>query len=572
MDDINSVSFRKSRKVPLIQGSMAMRRPIARTIRLLTGIAALMQTALLPVAGPAVAAAPAAVARQDYGGLAAGPYHRLVILNAMVIPGHGGPAAGPYDIVIEGNRITEMTSFDPVTVGRRGATARPTGDRVIDATGKFVMPGMIDLHMHIREDPLPLEYNYYLKLAHGVTTQVPAPDRGLAASMEQARLSDRNAILAPRLFPIWNWERLDGYTREQLEDPAQAPRIAREVVAKGAHVVSVGGLGWNPELFGAVCKAVYDAGGITTVHLPPATNAVVNALTAAKLGVTMIEHHYGYAESALDRTTQDFPREYLYDDESERFRHAGVVWNEADREPARTRLLTDVAKELAESGVTMLPTRVVYEANRDILRAQSLPWHEKYTHKVLWDKYLPNRNLHGGYFWNWTSDDEAAWSKAYDLWGGLIFAFNKYGGRVAYGTDDSYIWATPGFSNVRELELLRETGMHNYEVLKAATFNSAKTLRQSKLGLVRPGYIADLLIVDRNPAYNLAFLYSFGAHTLDKDGQMIRTSGIVHTIKDGIVLENAKVMEAVARMVAESKAGETKPDSVTEPFLPSTMP
>lgn len=527
--------------------------------------------AALPAPAIARQASAAPAAQDRFGGLAAGPYQRLVILNAMVIPGHGGPAAGPYDIVIEGNRIVSMTPFDPVTVGRRGATGRPSGDRVIDATGKFVMPGMIDLHMHIREDPLPLAYNYYLKLAHGVTTQVPAPDRGLAASMQQARLSASNAILAPRLFPIWGWERLEGYTREQLEDPAQAPRIAREVVAKGAHVISVGGLAWNPELFGAVCKAVYAAGGITTVHLPPATNAVVNAVKAAKLGVTMIEHHYGYAESALDRTTQDFPREYLYDDESERFRHAGTVWSEADREPARTRLLTEVAKELAESGVTMLPTRVVYEANRDILRAQGLPWHARYTHQILWDKFLPNRNLHGGYFWNWTSDDEASWSKAYDLWGRLIYAFNKYGGRVAYGTDDSYIWATPGFSNIRELQLLREAGLHNYEVLKAATFNSAQTLRQPKLGLVRPGYIADLLIVDRNPAYNLAFLYGFGANTLDKDGQMIRTKGIVHTIKDGIVLENARIMDEVARMVAESRK-DRRPDSVTTPFEPLAMP
>ena len=67
---------------------------------------------------------------------------------------------------------------------------------------------------------------------------------------------------------------------------------------------------------------------------------------------------------------------------------------------------------------------------------------------------------------------------------GFAFEFNKRGGRVAYGTDDNYIWATPGFSNVRELQLLRESGMHNLEVIKSATLNSAQTLRQKKLGLV----------------------------------------------------------------------------------------
>jgi imidazolonepropionase-like amidohydrolase len=96
----------------------------------------------------------------------------------------------------------------------------------------------------------------------------------------------------------------------------------------------------------------------------------------------------------------------------------------------------------------------------------------------------------------------------------LIAEFNKRGGRVAYGTDDNYIWATPGFSAIRELQLLRETGMHSLEVLKAATRNSAETLREPRLGLVRPGYLADLIIVDGNPAYNLKFLYAFGDLTI----------------------------------------------------------
>jgi hypothetical protein len=340
-----------------------------------------------------------------------------------------------------------------------------------------------------------------------------------------------------------------------------ADKLAQEMISKGAHVVSVGNLGWSQALFGAVCKAVYKHGGITTVHLPPSTNAVVQAVDAARLGVTMIEHHYGYSESSLDRTVQDFPRDSSYNDENARFRHAGKVWTEANRQ----RLLSEVADSLAAYGVSMLPTRVVYEANRDIIRAQSLPWHEKYTHQALINWNLPNPAFHGSYHYDWTSDDEYYWTFAFDLWGDLIYEFNKRGGRVSYGTDDNYIWATPGFSNVRELQLLRESGLHNLEVIKAATSNSAKTLRQPKLGLVRPGYVADLSIVDGNPAYNLRFLYSFGALTRDQDGNMYRTEGIVHTIKDGIVINNSKLMERVAEMVRKSKSG-IEPDVVSKPF------
>ncbi|HEX7122521.1 MAG TPA: amidohydrolase family protein [Gemmatimonadaceae bacterium] len=538
-----------------------------RSVALRGASRAAIAFAALAVAA-STATAQARVTTRRYRDLAEGPYNRLVIRGAMVIPGHGGPPAGPFDIVIQGNTISEIIPFDPVSAERRGDSSRPTGDRVIDATGMYVLPGMIDLHTHIRTAPQENEYAWYLRLAHGVTGMVNAADRGLDSAMMNARRSAANEILAPRMWPIWGWGAGTNYTRAQREDPAMAPEIAREMVSNGARVVSLGSVTWDTTLFGAVAKAVWNAGGITTIHLPPSTIAVVNAVKAACLGATMIEHHYGYAESALDRQTQNFVRTYNFDNENDRFRAAGAVWLEADRQ----RLLTQVADSLVKCGATMLPTRVVYEANRDFIRASSLPWLEKYTHQSLINWNLPNPAYHGAFHYDWTSDDEYYWTYAFRLWGDLIFEFNKRGGRVAYGTDDNYIWATPGFSAIRELQLMRETGMHALEVLKAATRNSAETLREPRLGLVRPGYLADLIVVDGNPAYNLKFMYSFGDLTLDRNGQMIRTRGIVHTIKDGIVINNARLMEEVEKMVAKSKEGVPAANAVTEPFLPRVIP
>src|SRR5688572_13622881 len=164
-----------------------------------------------------------ASAQSRFNGLAAGPYQRLVIRNAMVIPGHGGPPAGPYDILIENNTISQMVPFDPVSAERRGEGSRLTGDRVIDAGGKYVMPGMIDLHMHLRTAPMEIDYVYYLKLAHGVTGIVPAPDRGLDSALVDQRRSATNEILAPRIWPIFGWGAKTSFTREQLEDTAMAP-------------------------------------------------------------------------------------------------------------------------------------------------------------------------------------------------------------------------------------------------------------------------------------------------------------------------------------------------------------
>jgi hypothetical protein len=530
--------------------------------RALTSLVLFAAAAPLPAQRPAT---PANITTRQFGDLAAGPYNRLVIRNAMVIPGHGGPPAGPYDILIEGNRITQMVPFDPVSAERRGNAQRLTGDRVIEANGKYLMPGMIDLHTHLRTLPEELEYVYYLKLAMGVTTMVNAADRGLPQAMEEAKKSEANSIIAPRMFPLTSYGAgTTGFSRLDLDNPAKAPEVVRAMKAAGLRVISMDPLGWSLELVTAIAKAAKENGMITSFHLQPSNTAVTNAVRAACAGITMIEHHYGYAESALDNKSQDFPRNYSYGNENDRFREAGRVWTYTNKE----RLLTTVVDSMLKCGVTLLPTRVVYEANRDILRATSLPWHEKYTHASLWGWNLPDPAWHGAFHYDWTSDDEYNWTQAFRLWGDMIYEFNKKGGRVAFGTDDNYIWATPGFSTIRELQLARETGISTLEVIKSATLNSAQTLGEPDLGLIRPGYKADLLLVDGNPASNLKYMYSFGDLALDKDGKMFRTQGIVHTIKDGMVMNNARLMEEVEKMVARSKEKAPKTDAVRAPFLP----
>lgn len=500
---------------------------------------------------------PDAGTTRSYDGLAEGPYERLVLRNVMVLPGHGGPANGPYDILVTGNVIAEMQFHDPDNPME--------GDRIIEGENLFVMPGMLNLHLHLREESLPLDYIYYMQLATGVTSIGPAEPNRVE---EQLAAERNNEILAPRLFPIYGWGAKTDYTEEQLRDLTMVPQIAEEMVQKGVRQVYLNGQTWNPELFGAIAKAIEAAGGITAVHIQPSSTSQVNALDAARLGVTMIVHHYGYAESALNRGVQNYPVDYSYRDENIRFREAAQVWIEVGENPeTKKRLLTDIADSLVYYGVTMQPNRATYEANRDIIRAQGLPWHEKYTHQALWEWHLPSAENHASFQYDWTSLDEYRWHYMYDLWGDLIYEFNKRGGRVAYGTDDNYQWSTGGFGNIRELQLVLESGMHPLEVLQTANLNSAKTILEPRLGLVQTGYIADLLVVDGSPAENFRYLYPFGAIRRNPEtGEMYRTKGILHTIKDGIVMENDALMEEVARIVAESKRG-VGPDIVTEPFV-----
>lgn len=513
----------------------------------------------------AAAATPPAASQTPSDAAREGPYDRLAIVNAMIVPGHGGPAYGPADIVIEGGTIHRIVSYNGVT-GRPADAGDHGADRVIDATGMYVMPGLIDLHAHVRTEPLPLQYVYNLKLAHGVTTMVNGAGRGWVAAVEQQRLSDANRITAPRMYPIRDWgparSRDPGHAPAAPEiarwhDPAQVQSLVDEVVGDGgAHVVRIGSLAWNEDLFGAVARAVDAAGGITTVHLPPSDLSVVNAVRAAELGVTMIEHHYGYAEAALgEGALASLPPDYNYNDEADRFRHAGSVWQEADEEA----LLGDVVDRLVASGVSLIPTMSTYEVNRDFNRGVGLPWHERYTHRQLIEWYWPNPAHHAAHHWNWTSKDEQRWAETFRKWQALVKAFHDRGGLLAYAVDDPYLWNTTGIGNVRELQLMHEAGLEPREVLRAATYNSARTLGRPDLGLVQVGFTADLAIVAGNPLENLRYLYAFGALATGDDGAMVRRGGVRWTIKDGVVFDNRALIDEVLRMVAESKAGWTDP-------------
>jgi imidazolonepropionase-like amidohydrolase len=114
--------------------------------------------------------------------------------------------------------------------------------------------------------------------------------------------------------------------------------------------------------------------------------------------------------------------------------------------------------------------------------------------------------------------------------------------------------------------MLQEAGFHPLEVIRSATLYGAEALFEPKgkdieFGVVRPGLLADLVIIDENPVQNLKVLYGTGAVRLnDETGLPERVGGVKYTIKDGIVYDAKKLLQDVAAMVNEQKAelGELK--------------
>ena len=127
---------------------------------------------------------------------------RLVIRGATIIEGNGTPAEGPKDIVIEGNRIAQIVSLDPVAL-KDGTARRPAGDIIIDATGKYVMPGLINLHGHVQDErggvAQPLEYQMKLWLGMGITT-VRDVSSETPKTLQLRTRSLSGDLLGPRLY------------------------------------------------------------------------------------------------------------------------------------------------------------------------------------------------------------------------------------------------------------------------------------------------------------------------------------------------------------------------------------
>ncbi len=101
------------------------------------------------------------------------------------------------------------------------------------------------------------------------------------------------------------------------------------------------------------------------------------------------------------------------------------------------------------------------------------------------------------------------------------------------------------------MELLQHAGFHPLEVVRSATLEGARALGAKDLGWLRPGYLADLIVVDSNPLENLQTLYATGTPVWDAQGHMTRVGGIRYTIIDGHVYDAKEVLADVARMVRE---------------------
>jgi amidohydrolase family protein len=484
--------------------------------------------------------------------------NRLVIRGATILSGRGAPGSnramppeGPVDIIIENGVITDIVLMDAVNAAGYGKDfKRPTGDRVIDASGMYVTPGLVEMHAHL---PSPngeygaraLDYAYRLYLGHGITTIRDAgTGAGIKLMTDQRAQSASNSLIAPRLVLCQRWP-LPLRRWDIGNTPDKARVMVRQFKELGADCVKVSkSPGHYPDVLAAIADESKKIGMWVMTDLKVSES---DALVASNAGVRSIEHWYGIPDAAL-KGSQNFPTDYNYWDELDRFRYAGLLWSEADKDSAALR---NVITTMIKNGTNWDPTMSVYEDNRDVWRNVTMPVRETLMHPSEISAG-PDTTVHGAFKREWKTSDEINWKRNFQIWMKWVREFHQRGGMLTAGSDEGGIG---GVAMIRELELMQEAGIHPIDVIKIATTNAYQTLGWEKHCGIRVGCAADVLVINGNPIDNFKVMYGrgYGVYGLVPRTEQWKYGGVTWTIKDGTVYDAQALLREVEWYVQQEK-------------------
>ena len=372
--------------------------------------------------------------------------------NVTVLPMDSEQTLSNQTVVVENGRITQVDDAAAVNV--------PAGAVEIDGTGKYLMPGLAEMHGHI---PPPNQSEDYIAsvlfmyVANGITTV-----RGMLGYDGQLELREKaaaNEIVSPTLYLAG-----PSFNGNSVSSAAQAEAMVRRQKAEGWDLLKVHpGLTRNE--YDAMARTAHEVGIRFGGHVP----ADVGLAHAIEMGQETFDHIDGY-----------------------------TIYVNGTREPVTDEAILEVVQLTIDAGAWVVPTMVLWETLNGVSSME-------YVSTMPELKYMP-RNIvnswldtHRRRLANPALDMEAA-TNLIENRNRILRALNENGARILMGTDAPQQFSVPGFSIHRELERMVDTGMTPYEVYRTGTANVGAYFEdQDTFGLVAPGHRADLILVEDNP-------------------------------------------------------------------------
>ncbi len=404
----------------------------------------------------------------------------VAFVDVNVIPMDRERVLERQTVVVRDGRIAEM--------GPSASIAVPAGALRIDARGKYLIPGLAEMHAHIpgaNASEQAMRDLMFLYVANGVTTI-----RGMLGAPNQLDLRKKTAsgdILGPTIYV--GAPSLNG---QSAASAATARALVREHKAAGYDLLKLHP-GLTREVYDAIAETAREVGITFGGHVSQGVGIEHTIATRQ----STVDHLDGYLEGSLpDSIRRGMETGAI---------PFGVVVRSVD--DARLR---DLARRTREAGVWNVPTAYLWEsffsaeAPEDMARRPEMRYASPQA-VTAWTNQKRNRMQQDAQN-NVSPDDAKAYLAARRR---ILKALGDAGAPLLMGTDSPQMFNVPGFALHREIGLMVEAGLTPYQVLESGTRNVATYAERDlkldgRFGTVAVGNRADLMLLDGNPLTDIA--------------------------------------------------------------------
>ncbi|MDQ3280478.1 MAG: amidohydrolase family protein [Acidobacteriota bacterium] len=377
----------------------------------------------------------------------------IVFRNANVVSMTSPKVAEKQSVVVVDGKIASIV---------KASAPIPAGATVIDATGKYVMPGLADMHGHLPPPNSPaglLDDIMFLYLANGATTLRVM--NGYDGQTNIREYQKKGEVVAPNLYVAG--PAMNAQTVKSVQDGIDKVKQQKK---QGWDLIKIQ-TGLTLEQYDAIAKTAKAEGMRFGGHIPES----VSLLHAMEMGHETFDHLDGFVE-------------YL----------------NGEKGPIDPKKLAEVVKRSKDAGIWVVPTNALWNVFYNGVELDELR------------EYPELRYLPAGAVDSWTKlyndrDAKLGESAQHVLENRvkILNALYKGGVRILLGTDAPQQFTVPGFSLHREIAEMKKAGMTNFDILKAGTVNAGLYFaKQDSFGTIEPGKRADLLLLGGNPLTDIA--------------------------------------------------------------------